>query len=350
MDVPIGSPDTALLHRLLALGTMQQRIAESLIAELTHTSGDVERETGTLTRLFQELAVKAEAQNQRVSRLSGVANEIAVNGERMTFGDLAALFDHSLADIVSKILLLSQNSMSMVYAFGEVGTSMSAVEDCILAVDKINSQMRMLAINARIEAARAGNAGQAFTVISDEVRTLSGTTQQLADTMRTHVKKVVRGLNDSHEALQSVATIDMSENIMAKERLDAMVAALLDRSAALGAIADSAAADAADIAGQVNAAITSLQFQDRVSQRLEQVVDTLRIVGDAFSRLETDSGAAAHCSSLDLSQQISWLHELASRYRLSEMRAAFVSRVIDGRAAADVASADSAEAGSIDLF
>jgi methyl-accepting chemotaxis protein len=267
----------------------------------------------------------------------------------MTFSDLAALFDSSLADIVTKILLLSQNSMAMVYAFGEVSASMSAVEDCIHAVDAINSQMRMLAINARIEASRAGVAGQAFTVISDEVRTLSGTTQQLADTMRKHVKNVVRGLNDSHEALQSVATIDMSENIMAKERLDAMVGALLERSSALGVIADSAAADAGDIARQISAAITSLQFQDRVSQRLAQVMDTLRIVGDAFSRLEDESGAADR-SSLDLSGQISWLHELASRYRLSDMRASFVSRVIDGRAAAEVVSADPAEAGSIDLF
>jgi methyl-accepting chemotaxis protein len=350
MTAPAESAEIVALRRWLALGTMQQRIAESLIAELTHTSDDVAKETSTLTGLFQDLAVKAEAQNKRVSNLSAVANEVVIDGQTMTFNDLATLFDGSLADIVTKILLLSQNSMAMVYAFGEVRTSMSAVEDCIRAVDKINSQMRMLAINARIEAARAGNAGLAFVVISDEVRTLSGTTQQLADTMRTHVNKVVGGLNDSHDALQSVATIDMSENIMAKERLSAMVAALVDRSAALGVIADSASADAGEIAREVGAAITSLQFQDRVSQRLEQVMDTLRIVGDAFSRLEKESGVEAHCSSGDLSGQISWLHELASRYRLSDMRASFVSRVIDGKAAAETVSANAAEAGSIDLF
>jgi methyl-accepting chemotaxis protein len=341
---------TAALHRWLALGSMQQRIAESLIAELDHASGDVATETSTLTRLFQGLAAKAEAQNQRVSSLSVAANQLTVNGEAMTFEDLAAQFEHSLAAIVAKILLLSQNAMAMVYAFNEVSTSMTAVENCIRAVDRINSQTRMLAINARIEAGRAGEAGRAFTVISDEVRTLSSTTQQLADTMRIHVSKVVTGLNESHEALRSVATIDMSENIMAKERIDAMVAALLDRSATLGAIADSAAADASEIARQVNAAITSLQFQDRVSQRLEQVTDTLRIVGEAFSRLREDTSATEPCSPDELAEQIAWLHELAARYRLSEMRATFVSRVIDGREVPDIATAGAAEAGSIDLF
>jgi methyl-accepting chemotaxis protein len=341
---------TTTLNRWLALGSMQERITESLIAELTHASGDVAAETGTLTDLFQGLAVKAEAQNQRVSSLSEVANQLIVNGESMTFAELAALFEQSLAAIVSKILLLSKNAMAMVYAFNDLGTSMTAVENCIKAVDTINSQTRMLAINARIEAARAGESGRAFTVISDEVRTLSGTTQQLAETMRTHVSKVVMGLNESYEALRTVATIDMSENIMAKERIDAMVGALLERSAALGAIADSATADASEISCKVKAAITSLQFQDRVSQRLEQVMDTLRIVSDAFNRLQTDAEADGSCAPEELTEQIAWLHELASRYRLSEMRAAFVSRVIDGRAAPEIIAVSTAEAGSIDLF
>jgi methyl-accepting chemotaxis protein len=338
------------LNRWLALGSMQERITESLIAELAHASGDVAAETGTLTDLFQGLAVKAEAQNQRVSSLSEVANQLIVNGESMTFAELAALFEQSLAAIVSKILLLSKNAMAMVYAFNDLGTSMTAVENCIKAVDTINSQTRMLAINARIEAARAGESGRAFTVISDEVRTLSGTTQQLAETMRTHVSKVVKGLNESYEALRTVATIDMSENIMAKERIDAMVGALLERSAALGAIADSATADASEISSKVKAAITSLQFQDRVSQRLEQVMDTLRIVSDAFNRLQTDAEVDGSRAPEELTEQIAWLHELASRYRLSEMRAAFVSRVIDGRAAPEIIAVSTAEAGSIDLF
>jgi len=46
---------TAALHRWLALGTTQQRIADSLIGELTHVSDDMAAETGTLTRLFQNL-------------------------------------------------------------------------------------------------------------------------------------------------------------------------------------------------------------------------------------------------------------------------------------------------------
>lgn len=341
---------TAMLNRWLALGSMQQRIAESLVAELTHASGDAAAETSTLTQLFQGLALKAAAQNQRVSSLSAVANHLTVAGESMTFEDLAAQFEQALTAIVAKILLLSQNAMAMVYAFNDVSVSMTAVENCIKAVDTINSQMRMLAINARIEAARAGEAGRAFTVVSDEVRALSGTTQQLADTMRTHVSKVVTGLNESHGALRSVATIDMSENIMAKEKIDAMVGALLDRSAALGSIADSAAADAGEISRQVNAAITSLQFQDRVSQRLEQVMDTLRLVGDAFSRLQADTETSVPCSPAELAEQIAWLHDLAARYRLSEMRAAFVSRVIDGREGPEIATPSAAEAGSIDLF
>lgn len=336
--------------RWLALGVIQQRISESLITEVGQTSADVAAETGTLSRLFQDLAVRADAQNKRVSSLSQMANKVCVDGEMMEFDELTSMLEDSLAAIVRKILLLSQNAMAMVYAFDEVSNSMTAVENCIGEVNRINSQMRMLAINARIEATRAGEAGRAFTVIADEVRSLSANTRDLAETMRTHISKVVMGLKQSHEALRTVATIDMSENIMAKEKLGSMVGALLDRNGFVRSVADSAATDAGEISQKVSAAITSLQFQDRVSQRLEQVMDTLRIVGDAITRLREESPEMSGANDVELPELTSWLHELASRYRLSAMRAAFVSRVIEGRDEAQAMVAESAEAGSIDLF
>lgn len=330
-----------------SFATVQRRIIDSLVAELAGTSSEIESKTGTLTRLFQNLAVKAAAQNDRVSKLSAVASGVVVNGESLTFDALGGLFDQSLTAIVEKILLLSQNAMAMVYAFNEVNVSMTALKDCIKSVDSINNQTRMLAINARIEAARAGEAGRAFAVISDEVRGLSGTTQQVADVMRTHVEKVVQGLQQSHEALHAVATIDMSENIMAKERLDVMVGSLLERSAALTTIVDDAAADSDVITQEVGAAITTLQFQDRVSQRIDQVMDTLRVLCDAVGGLQEQY--ADVCSETDQSEEVAWLHSIASRYRLSDMRAAFMDRVIDGRESEPPAEKPD-EGGSIDLF
>jgi methyl-accepting chemotaxis protein len=344
------NPPGQTLRRWAAFGAVQRRVADSLVDEVRHTSQDICAETSVLSSLFQDLALKADAQNTRVTDMSSAATRAEIDGREVPLAEVVASFEETLSGIVQKILSLSQNAMSMVYAFDEVSTSMAEVERCIMAVDKINGQTRMLAVNARIEAARAGEAGRTFTVISDEVRTLSTTTQQLAETMRKHVTAVRKGLQDSHEALRGVATVDLSDSILAKDKLDSLVGMFVRRSVTLGAIAQDASADAQEISRQVNMAITTLQFQDRVSQRLEQVVDTLQVTGDAMAKLQEDTADTLAVTAEDTALEIAWLHDLASRYRLSEMRAAFVSRVIEGREAVQPAADAASAVGSIELF
>lgn len=339
----------SLLRDWMAVGTAQRRIVQSLSDEVRHVSADVANEATHLVEMFRDLAARAKAQNERVSLLSSLADTIELDNANVSFEEMATFFEQSLADIVSKILLLSQNAMSMVYVFEEVKTSITEVERCVTEVDRINSQTRMLAINARIEASRAGDAGRAFGVISDEVRSLSSGTQRLSDTMRTHIGAVTRGLRNSHDALQKVATVDMSENLLAKDRLDTMMRALLQRSQRLGAITASAAVDADLITRQVGTAIMALQFQDRVSQKLAQIVDTLGEAGEAVGRVQ---GRTEEATGLppELSSEIAaWLDQVASRYRLSEMRTSFLGHVREGGGIPGEDTADTS-AGSVELF
>ena len=360
-DVPVSAvagndethPAQVAVRRWRSLGSIQQRVVVTLAAEVERASQDVENETGKITRIFQDLALKAAAQSQRVAELALLANTVEVDGESLPLGELAGLFEGSLGDIVSKILQLSQHAMAMVYSLDTVSKSMHEVEHCIAEVDAVNRQTRMLAINARIEAARAGVAGLAFGVISDEVRNLSSSTEQLSEAMQTHVGAVLRGLRDSHGALRTVATLDMSENIMAKEKLDGLVVALVCRSNRLGEIAHQAALDAEEISRQVGLAIMSLQFQDRVAQRLAQVTDTLSILGGALADLHADTAAvAADPTAEEAAREAAWLDQLSNRYRLSEMRSVFVAQVVEdvGRDV-DLANQDSAAVdGSVELF
>jgi len=57
----------------------------------------------------------------------------------------------------------------MVYALDELKANVQRVEKCMEQLDSVNNTTNMLALNARIEAERAGAAGSAFRVVANEV-------------------------------------------------------------------------------------------------------------------------------------------------------------------------------------
>jgi len=100
------------------------------------------------------------------------------------------------------------------------------VEHCIGDIDKVTRQTNFLALNAAIEAERAGAAGAAFRVIAGEVRDLSKSTKDLAENIRAQIGSVVSGVRKGHAMLKEVATVDMSKNISAKDRLNELIGAM----------------------------------------------------------------------------------------------------------------------------
>ena len=228
-----GVAQAEILRRWMSFADMQQRIIKTLVSEIQETSAVVETEADTLSGRFQRLAICADQQTARVENLSNLAVGIEVDGQVVAIDKIAGLLEDTLSDVVEKILLLSKDAMSMVYALSELNVNVDRVDDCMVELGKINRITNMLALNARIEAERAGSAGAAFRVVAGEVRDLSGHTQRLAVDMETELKAVTQGIASGHKTLQRVATIDMSQNLMAKDRLEVLMAALIRRSESL---------------------------------------------------------------------------------------------------------------------
>src|ERR1700761_2850448 len=185
---------TQILRRWISFAGMQQRIIRTLVSEIQETSSVVETEADSLSSKFQRLAVSADQQTARVESLSALAIGIDVDGQVVAIDKIAGLLEETLSDVVEKILFLSKDAMSMVYALSELNANVDRVDDCMSELSKINRITNMLALNARIEAERAGSAGAAFRVVAGEVRDLSGHTQRLAVDMETELKAVTAGI------------------------------------------------------------------------------------------------------------------------------------------------------------
>lgn len=356
-EVPDPAPrpqDAALLQRWMSLAELQGRVIETLAFEITRTSDFVETEADSLSSRFQRLATLAQQQTERVDSLTGLAVGIEVEGTTVRIEQVAALFEGTLSEVVAKILLLSKDSMAMVYALDTLGTSIQNVGKCNAGIDEINRNLNMLALNARIEGERAGQAGAAFRVVANEVYELSKTTRSLAATMKTELKNMTDGIITSRDTLKRVATIDLTDNIMVKDQLEIVLRALVQRNAGLSVVVADALKESEAISADVAGMITGIQFQDRTKQRLEHVVDTLHVLGEALDEIKAITAKEVPEVAAPSAPDHEWIKNLLSRYTMSELRERFVAQILDGQAGDwgdDKTAKDSpSSSGSMELF
>ena len=353
---PVLADDGAIqmLERWMALAMMQQRMLGTLRGEVMRTSDLVETAASGLSERFQTLAVLARSQTAHVDELIALAGGIEIGGKSISMEEVAASLEDVMDGVVQKIVYLSKHAMMMVYALSDVTKNLGKTEDCITEMNNVNRQTNMLALNAKIEAVRAGASGRAFQVVANEVRELSGTTKVLAATMKFEIGAVINGVREGNSILAKVASVDMSPNLAAKDTLNRMVAALMCRNEAIAAMASEASREAEAMTRDVSAIVTGVQFQDHTKQKLEHVDDTLLFMKDALGDLETATSEKFPELLSRAKPDLEALKDLAARYTLSEMRARFITQAIEGRAGEETTDQDpqgyQSSEGSIELF
>ncbi|AVR98638.1 methyl-accepting chemotaxis protein [Pseudoduganella armeniaca] len=181
-------------------------------------------------------------------------------------------------------------------AMQELTREITALNSQVEAVQSIAMQSHLLAINAAIEASRAGEAGRAFKVVAEEVRVLASNSHSAAQNIRTglaQAREVVstRLRASQDESAQQLATVASSRGAIGKleDSFEDMTQYYKTRFTVLARHNEELTSGIADVLGQT-------QFQDVVRQLIERAratIDRRNVTVQQALALLPDSPAAA---------------------------------------------------------
>jgi methyl-accepting chemotaxis protein len=342
-----GSGVNELLQRWLNLSELERRAFTSISHELARTSDLIESSTSSISDGFKQLASLADAQSSDIDIVIQSARAVRVGTEDLTLAQITGFVRVTLDEVVAAILNLSKHAMTMVYALDDVMAGVVKSEHAVTRIEAINKQTRYLALNALIEATRAGEHGRGFAVVAGEVRSLSQNTDSIASSIRHEISEVAQGIRNSHLILKQIAELDMTRHFEAQERLTGIMGALTKQNTDFSTSLHANKDRSQQLAGLVGGLVTDLQFQDRTAQCFAQISNTLGAIGDSLSDLQSQTTATGLVGEAGVDQAS--LDRILSRHTLAEVRGRFAT--IGQIAGRDHMPADHVdEGGSIELF
>lgn len=203
-----------MVSNISGIAIQQASTSEELAAITTQTSTTVSEQQA----ISEQLAAAMQEMGATVNEVaaSTTSTSSAVNNIKEKVNDGASKLDGTYHSIVSMTEHIQQSELSV----QQVRKDFDQVVNVLGVIKGIADQTNLLALNAAIEAARAGEQGRGFAVVADEVRQLAQRTQDSTKEIDDMINTIMDGANSSVEVMASSVTQANSVQEHAKEARD----------------------------------------------------------------------------------------------------------------------------------
>lgn len=307
IDVNVSGSD-----ELAQLMTSMKRMCSSLrkiVSQLINTSSQVSSAASELRAVSENIATGAEEVSCQATEVATAGEEMSVTASSIAQNcqmaadsaqhalDTANIGVVVVGNTVSAMKQIQRIVLESSESIERLGARSDQIGSIVSTIENIAAQTNLLALNAAIEAARAGEQGRGFAVVADEVRTLAARTSQSTKEISEMIKSI------QHETYEAV---DLMKNGVTQVDIGATET---ERSgAALGKILDQVQAVALQVSQIATAAEEQTVVTSEIAGNMQQITDVVK---------ETSQGAQeSAAAAVQLDESAEELRELVNRFKI----------------------------------
>ena len=264
-----------------------------MTGQLTELVGQVSAQTQRSEEAMERQRHETDQVATAINEMSAAAHEVAQSAQGAaeaaqktdTEGQAAK---HVVDGSIERIHTLVQDIRDSGVSLDTLQKDVSSIVSVLDVIRSIAEQTNLLALNAAIEAARAGEAGRGFAVVADEVRALASRTQQSTQEIQGMIARLQKGTQDAVTAMRrssDAGDVTSEQANRAGTSLDA-IAQLIATINAMNAQIASAAEEQTAVAEEINRSVHKIAVAvDSVADETQQGAQTARNLAGLGERL-----------------------------------------------------------------
>ncbi len=338
-DEELNQTRIAVAEVLSELRMLSDSEVDSVNEEVLRSQHLLVEAVGDLTRCFERLRTLGVAQETMMGEV--IRHASGNDAESLNVKGFAEEVTTVMEYFIDIMVTISRDSIATVQYIDDMVDLMDDIFVVLEDVSSIANQTNLLALNAAVEAARAGDAGRGFAVVASEVRNLSVRSSSFNENIRGKVKETQDAVSRVRDTVGGMASRDMNESIVAKNRVKQLLTSITD----MNAFFDKKILEIGSVGEQVNVsvgdAVRLLQFEDIVTQSLGMAQKNSLRLKEANTELDIAATSLADAKE-DENSTLEALQQLANK--IKDKRQSL------NETQHQVVSAESLDSGDVELF